>query len=59
MNIDVFLHRVQTSISSLRELTDKVNVILKEKVYGVLPLIETTYLFDVKLATSRPWVSFN
>lgn len=57
MNIDVFLHCVQSSIASLRELADRVNTMLKERVYGVIPLIETTDLFDLKLATSRSWVS--
>lgn len=56
MNIDVFLHHVQTSIASLKELNDQVNTVLKDKVYGVLPLIENTSLFDVRLAASRPWV---
>lgn len=57
MNIDVFLHRVESSITSLRELAKRVNTVLKERVYGVIPLIETTDLFDIKLATSRSWVS--
>ena len=57
MNIDVFLHCVQSSIASLRELADKVNTVLKDRVYGVIPLIESTDLFDLKLATSRSWVS--
>ena len=57
MNIDVFLHRVQSSIASLRELAERVNAVLKDRVYGIIPLIETTDLFDLKLATSRSWVS--
>ena len=57
MNIDVFLHQVQSSIASLRDLASRVNTVLKERVYGMLPLIESTELFDLKLATSRPWVS--
>ena len=56
MNIDVFLHRVQTSIASLRELTGRVNAVLRDRVYGVLPLIEKTSLYDLQLAMSRPWV---
>ena len=56
MNIDVFLHRVQTSITSLRNLASKVNAVVKDKVYGVLPLIENASLFDLELATSKPWV---
>ena len=57
MNIDVFLHRVQSSVASLRELAERVNTVLKDRVYGVIPLIETTDLFDLQLATSRSWVS--
>ena len=56
MNIDVFLHHVRTSVASLKDLTDKINTLLRDKVYGVLPLIEAMSLFDLKLATSRPWV---
>jgi hypothetical protein len=57
MNIDVFLHRVQSSIASLRELAERVNTVLNDRVYKIIPLIETTDLFDVQLATSRSWVS--
>jgi hypothetical protein len=57
MNIDVFLHRVQSSIASLRELAERVNTVLNDRVYRVIPLIETTDLFDLPLATSRSWVS--
>ena len=56
MNIDVFLHRVRTSVASLKDLADRINTLLRDKVYGVLPLIEAMSLFDLKLATSRPWV---
>lgn len=59
MNIDVFLHNVRSSVASLKKLTDQVNVVMRDKVYGVLPLIEKTSLFDVRLAASRPWVRWN
>ena len=57
MNIDAFLHRAQTSIDVLRELTTKVNSILQKDVYGCMNAIKKMSLFDVTLATSRMWVS--
>lgn len=57
MNIDAFLHHVQSCIKTLEVMATRVSSILKEKVYGTITLITEMTLFDVGLATSRTWVS--
>ena len=56
MNIDAFLHRVQTAIASLKALSDRVGGLLKEKVYRTLEEMGRFSLYDGHLAASKAWV---
>ena len=56
MNIDAFLYRVNTSVASLKMLVEKVDSILKLRVYKILDGIASSSLFDLELATSKAWV---
>ena len=56
MNIDAFLYRVKTSVASLKILVEKVDSILKLRVYKTLDEIASNSLFDLELATSKAWV---
>lgn len=57
MNIDAFLHQVQSSVGAFKNMVGSVRQVLTEKVYGTLELIRKMALFDVDLAASRMWVS--
>ena len=60
MNIDAFLHRVQTAVTSLKTMAGKIGEILCERVYGALERgIGRASLYDVQLAASRVWVGMN
>lgn len=56
MNIDAFLHRVESSVGTFKAMVTTMMDILREKVYGSLDIIRRMSLFDVDLAVSRMWV---
>ena len=56
LNIDAFLHRVQTSLASLLALVERTGDILKGTIHRILGEMQGASLFDVELATGRVWV---
>ena len=56
VNIDAFLHRVESCVATLKELAERMGAILKERVYAVLEKIQASSLFDETLAFSKTWV---
>ena len=56
LNIDAFLHQVDSATSALTSVAEESRVILKSRVYQTISDIASMTLFDEELATSRPWV---
>ena len=57
LNIDAFLHQIDTAATMLSSVVQETATILQWRVYGVIDSIRATSLYDEQLATSRPWVS--
>ncbi|KAJ8314952.1 hypothetical protein KUTeg_007102 [Tegillarca granosa] len=55
MNIDAFLHQIHSATSKLKNMQQKVEDIMKNKVFGTLEKISNFYLFDYDEAFSRSW----
>ncbi|KAK6187606.1 hypothetical protein SNE40_005595 [Patella caerulea] len=55
MNIDAFLHQIHTATSKLKNLQEKVNDLMKNKVIGVIDTINNFCLYDNELAFSQTW----
>ncbi|XP_055954878.1 dynein axonemal heavy chain 8 [Patella vulgata] len=55
MNIDAFLHQIHTATSKLKNIQEKVNDLMKNKVIGVIDIINNFCLYDNRLAFSQTW----
>lgn len=57
MNIDVFLHKAHVDIVQMKGAVTTINANM-EKIHKILASISDAKLFELMIATSEVWVSF-
>ena len=57
LNIDAFLHQVESATNLLGEVSSAARTILRESVYGEVEEMANMNLLDRDLFFSQPWVS--
>ena len=57
MNIDVFLHKVHADIVQMKGAVTTININMA-KIHNILASISNSRLFNLMIATSEVWVSY-
>ena len=54
--VDAFLHQLHTGTTALRNLVQRVNTLIEEKIETNIASIKNMIFFDYELAFSKSWV---